>query len=688
MNDKHQSTKNKTDDDKSRTTQLFKLFILLSIYRLANAWMIRTQFDPDEYWQTLEPAYCLAFNNPYSDNVATTQLPLHPQQKYGCALTWEWTRRLKPPLSTLASQDTQSFQKIIRSVKAATEQALHGPVRSYVSILPTYWYYLGCRSLFHWASRSDNNGDGDDSSLIAYTKQFVRQHSTYLISKGPLLLHAMTVAVPIDMSVWIIASRLERLVTNHQCIRSNKVSNSVFHPWWQSWGSWALIFTITSWFNGYALIRTYANSMEAMFLLVGIALLCPELFDVSVASDQRRTRHRLLARLAFVLGGLSACVRFTSLAAWIPIGLIIVLRENASLKQRFGTLFGLCAINGMLGVVLGCSVDRWLFGFWAVPFLGNFHFNVVLGLGTLYGTHPMLWYFYAGVPAICGIMLPMFLWDSLLLLTRATPLTNDTDTKSRLTILWIIGSYTILHSFSKHKEFRFLLPVLPLMCIMAGHAMVELLRGMSSLPNVIIVALCLLNYPHLIYLSIFHQRGPIEANIIMAAIMRNEAQKDKFTVHYLLGCHSAPAYSHLHSSDVSVDVWYLDCSPECRANEAVVCESDAFSNDPYKFMQSAYFALFDGDCKEEERIHSCTNDESTEYAKQAPSFVVIMREDALKVERLLADKLNATRVASIRHSVAALSWHQNQAKHSEYDVLTLFSFIDVRFEHMEIYSTM
>jgi phosphatidylinositol glycan class B len=669
---------------------IFKLFIVLSIYRLANAWMVRTQFDPDEYWQTLEPAYCLAFSN-------NTNNELHPQQKYGCALTWEWNRRKTspPPSSSLAENNSSFFQNMTVSVHSTIDQALHGPVRSYVSILPTYWYYLACRSVFQWASPNNNNDDDDDDTrseqlqlLIANTKQFVHNHSTYLISKGPAFLHAIIVAAPIDLSVWIIASRLERLMIN-----SSKSSSTNHRFWWQSWASWALIFSVTSWFNGYALIRTYANSMEAMLLMVGVVLLGPELFDVSTSATMKRGqrwfhRHRQQARLAFMVGGLSACVRFTSLAAWIPMGLIITLREKTT-SEKFGTIFGLCATNGILGVVLGCIVDRWIYGFWAIPFLGNFHFNAILGLGSLYGSHPLLWYIYAGIPAICGAILPLFFWDIIqLLLTSGT---NDASTRSRLTIFWIIGSYTILHSFSEHKEFRFLLPVLPLMCLLAGHAIAELLKGRAkSLSKaVIIVVVCLLNYPHLIYLSTFHQRGAIATNELLAAIMRDKVQEDEsnnyFSVHYLMGCHSAPVYSHLHSTNVLVNAWYLDCSPECRQDEDVVCESDAFANDPSNFMHSTYFPSIDGACEEEDNSHSCTSDDTK---KAVPSFVVIMREDAVKVEGLLVDKWKATRVASIRNSIASISPHKQQMQHSkQFDVLSVLSLIDIHFEHMEIYTT-
>ena len=82
-----------------------------------------------------------------------------------------------------------------------------------------------------------------------------------------------------------------------------------------------------------------------------------------------------------MLGGLSACVRFTALAAWIPVGLIIAFRSGESITRVkvLQTLIGLCGICGLIGVMLGCCIDRWFYGFWAMPVLGNIHFNVLLG---------------------------------------------------------------------------------------------------------------------------------------------------------------------------------------------------------------------------------------------------------------------------------------------------------------------
>lgn len=370
-----------------RRPKILRFIILISLYRIANAWMIRTQFDPDEYWQTLEPAYCLAFGSVTKETSDASSLDygntkVDGQHLYGCALTWEWTRRWTPSSQSSASSPStpQKQTTIHDTIHSLIEQAMHGPVRSYVSILPTYWYYLGCRYLFRWVEVFDaptNNVGYYLSHFHAYLKHFVDRHASYIISKGPAFVNAVLVAAPTDLSVWLIASHLSTLDHSHIQLPKHKLL----------WPFWALFCSLASWFHGYALSRTYANSFETVCLLVGVALLCPELFgDPSV----RQTFHRPQKKLAFVLGGLSACVRFTTLAAWIPLGLIISFRsgclcnkegntQRVNYKSMIDTLFGICAMYGAAGVVIGCIIDRYFYGFWAIPLLGNFHFNVVLG---------------------------------------------------------------------------------------------------------------------------------------------------------------------------------------------------------------------------------------------------------------------------------------------------------------------
>jgi hypothetical protein len=182
-----------------------KVYLYLCVFRVLNALLIQSQFDPDEYWQNLEPAYCKVFS----------------PGKLCKGYTWEWMRR---PSSI-------EFD----SVASWFSQALEGPVRSYASVLPTYLFYKLLRD-FHL-------------------------DTTWLVSRGPVILHAFIVAAPTDLSVWLMARWMY--------MESPQDTKKEHLAWW------CLFLSMSSWFNAYSLIRTYSNSVETVLLAVGMALVSP-----------------------------------------------------------------------------------------------------------------------------------------------------------------------------------------------------------------------------------------------------------------------------------------------------------------------------------------------------------------------------------------------------------------------------
>eukprot|EP00980_Cylindrotheca_fusiformis_P009372 scaffold2047_cov129-Cylindrotheca_fusiformis.AAC.51 len=151
--------------------------------------------------------------------------------------------------------------------------------------------------------------------------------------------------------------------------------------------------------------------------------------------------------------------------------------------------------------------------------------------------------------------------------------------------LWIVAiCSTMLHSFSEHKEFRFLLPLLPIFCLLSGEKIV--LLSVRKWGKCLLVLGAFINYNIVVYLGLFHQRGVISVN--REIVQRVEQKSQTYSIHYLMGCHSTPLLSHLHTPPVKFETWYLDCSPECRTNPSLECESDQFSRDPGQFMKDAY----------------------------------------------------------------------------------------------------
>ena len=268
------------------------------------------------------------------------------------------------------------------------------------------------------------------------------------------------------------------------------------------------------------------------------------------------------------------------------------------------------------------------------------------------------------------------------------------STKARASLIGIITLYVMLHSISGHKEFRFVLPILPLVNILGGHAVFRLFHTTTCImvKDGVIVALLLLNFPHLIYLGVIHQRGPISANqhltktITKSMMHRTE---NTINIHYLMGCHSAPLYSHLHIPSLPhIKAWYLDCSPGCRSKGDLVCESDAFLFDPNAFVSTAYG---DGNkvCEsQEDKQCSLQKLEKVSY-KEVPTFLVIMEDDAAKISDKLTE-LNMSHVTSIRHAIKSLTWHLHSDSDSRQtstysDTFEIPALVDIHFDRINIY---
>lgn len=184
-------------------------------FRVINVYFIQSQFDPDEYWQNLEPSYCHVFG----DTVDSCP-----------GWTWEWKRR---PAQT----EIHSFSDLLLS-------GLDGPVRSYASILPTLIFY----------------------SII---KQFGLDTS-WMVSRGPVILNAVLVAATTDWSIWYMSRWITPLSSSKQQQQQQHDRNDQ-----RSLAFWCTYCSLTSWFNAYALVRTYSNSLETVLLSLSVALCSP-----------------------------------------------------------------------------------------------------------------------------------------------------------------------------------------------------------------------------------------------------------------------------------------------------------------------------------------------------------------------------------------------------------------------------
>jgi GPI mannosyltransferase 3 len=546
------------------------VFLAACVFRLMNTFLVQSFFDPDEYWQGLEPAYCEIFLK------EGRETPLSSLNLECAGYTWEWRRRATALKSALSWLD----------------ESLQGPIRSYLSILPVHAFY----------------------SLLARWNL----DSHFWVSQGPKLVMAVLSAAPTDLSVWLLGHWLGK----------NRLDVPYF----------CMFCSMANWFHGYTMVRTFSNSLETTLLTISMVLLSPELLGTKMSSSSMSTLRQCLC---FLLGGFSVAMRFSSIAAWVPMGIILAFQPTLHHRQSWMlallVLIRICALFGCLGIGIACVVDHYFYGFWTIPFLGSFHFNVLLGNSRLYGSHPWHWYITTGIPTITGLWLPFVLWDMYLLVVRS----REEYSSARRNVWIVIISYTLAHSLSGHKEFRFLLPILPLFCLQSGPHVRSMVLALSekqrvtSSPEAVSRAssmpwLTLLFVPNviaLLYLGLFHQSAPISvSHKIAAMVARRGGGAQVYSVHYLTGaCHSTPLHSYLHvPGPTRFSTWSLDCSPECRSDPNVLCESEQFAKDPIGFLDDAYALA---------ACQDATNDSARSCSAQRnpPDFLVTYAEYAMKL---------------------------------------------------------
>eukprot|EP00250_Pteridium_aquilinum_P023112 c26218_g1_i1 orf=91-1770(+) len=483
-----------------------KLLVGCIAFRLINALVLQTFFNPDEYWQSVEVAHHIVFG-------------------YG-HLTWEWLRG----------------------------------IRSYIHPLIFAGLY----------------------KVLELTKMDTR----WLVMKAPRLLQALFAAGG-DLYLF----RLSR------------------HYWGDHVARWAIFCQLCNWFTFFCMVRTFSNCLETVLTLAALYY-----WVIGRKSLNSRCFCVFTARqVALFLAALACVVRPTSALVWIYVGLIDLFKTDKKLRLLLEAL-----VIGTLTLGASCLIDRWMYGKWILVPLNFLRFNFLASGGDYYGTHPWHWYFSQGFPAMILTFMPLSIlgiWWS-----------------KQWQVAGLIGWVLCLYSLLGHKEFRFVLPVLPLGLMFAGFALasmqqssgdrlldsasesIEIVNPSKSAKKKLddktaissrkgkrqfwyratVLGLLVTNIPTALYTSVVHQRGN---EAVMHFLSKEISNGRAESVMFLMPCHHTPYYSFLH---VNVTMRFFDCSPSDELG--YVDESDRFLAEPATFLHSffkdtvqlpSHFVLYD-----------------------------------------------------------------------------------------------
>ncbi|CAN1179055.1 Mannosyltransferase APTG1 [Linum perenne] len=329
---------------------------------------------------------------------------------------------------------------------------------------------------------------------------------------------------------------------------------------------WALFSQLTNWFMFFCFNRTLSNSLETVLTLVGLyhwpcMRISPG--DASLVSR----------KLGLLISGLACAIRPTCAITWVYVGLL----ELILTRDRIRFLALEVVPIGALILGLSCLVDRVMYGSWVFVPLNFLKFNFLSSGGDYYGTHPWHWYFSQGFSVMLFTFLPFSI----------AGIMKSRHWKLSGLVAWVLTLYSILG----HKEFRFVLPVLPIALMFSGYSLAVMAKPAPSngkrkgssnnkcRKRVVFAVFFLLatNIPMALYMSLVHQRGTEDVMIYLS----KEARGDKVSsILFLMPCHASPYYSSLH---YDVPMRFLDCTPS--EERGIPDESDRFMMDPVGFME-------------------------------------------------------------------------------------------------------
>jgi phosphatidylinositol glycan class B len=268
-----------------------------------------------------------------------------------------------------------------------------------------------------------------------------------------------------------------------------------------------------------------------------------------------------------------ACmVRPTTVIIWLPLCIyhfVFVLSY-----QKMAVVVKNYILIGLIVAAAGTLLDTYFYEKIHFTPLRFLEANVMYGINAFYGTHPLHWYITIGIPVVLGCHLVPFLLGAFWALAQNR---GSVEMVLVLVIVWTVASLSLV----PHKEFRFLLPLLPMFVYVESSWLSCWSRKASrSVLGIVTLGTVIVNVALLGYFGLIHQRGTLD---VMKVLAYRDPRHTNVLV--LMPCHSTPLYSHLHKR---IQVRFLTCEPDFTGSPHYKDEADIFYADPEKWLLQNY----------------------------------------------------------------------------------------------------
>ncbi|GAQ90751.1 phosphatidylinositol glycan class B [Klebsormidium nitens] len=321
------------------------LLASLLIFRLLNALLVQTYFNPDEYWQSLEVAHRLVF-------------------RYGY-ITWEWREGIRSYAHPLIFAALYKALALCGCDSAAALRIAPRLLQGALAAVGDSFLYKLTGRIF-----------SQKAAKWALVCQLLNWFTFFCIVR-PFSNCLETVLTTAALFYWPLETKpLPMKATEQGFPSSSKQPTKVYN---QPQRNDSLLQTET----GRASKTAYGYA------------------DSETDSKYGTSRACVNRPLALSLAGLACLFRPTSAVLWVYLGFQELARTPD--KKRFVFL----EVLPIGFVCLGAStlLDRWMYGEWTIVPLNFVCFNLSGGADA-YGTHPWHWYFTGGLPAMATTLLP------------------------------------------------------------------------------------------------------------------------------------------------------------------------------------------------------------------------------------------------------------------------------------------
>lgn len=334
---------------------------------------------------------------------------------------------------------------------------------------------------------------------------------------------------------------------------------------WTGGRKWALFLILTSWFWFYTSGRTLLQTLETSLVMIALS--------VYPFKNTRLSYYEPESPRWIWLAVLSVFIRPTSAPLWAVLGAYNLITTNQGrLRLVVRTYVPIAVVVG--GALV--AVDSYFHGSLVVTPWEFFRFNVLHDVASFYGTHPWYWYITQGLPVVFGVNLFLVAWSVVTVLRRPR------EHPIGVLLLVAAATHVALYSFIPHKEFRFVLPLLPIFLYLIQDVIVPWSRkAMKWQLYTVAAAILIGNSVPAIYFGMVHQAGTTR----VMPLLRDALPNNRSSVAFLMPCHNTPLYSHLH---LNVTARYLTCEPPFNRPLGETYEAEAFFNNPQRWWKSEY----------------------------------------------------------------------------------------------------